>query len=65
MRSCRSGHAAPVAMYASSIAMQSLKSRKTKMEWSRFDSASSGSAHGGTICVSSSSACALPCFVCL
>ena len=25
-------HATPVAMYASSIAMQSLKSRKTKME---------------------------------
>lgn len=32
VQSYRSERAIPVAMYASSIAMQSLKSRKTKME---------------------------------
>lgn len=41
----------PVAMYASSMAMQSLKSLRMKMECSRLESASSGKAHGGTTCV--------------
>ena len=44
------GWKAPVAMYASSMATQSLKSRSTKMECSRFDTASSVSAQGGTTC---------------
>ncbi len=40
----------PVAMYASSMATQSLKSLRMKMECIRFDSAKSGNAQGGTTC---------------
>ena len=40
----------PVAMYASSMATQSLKSLRMKMECIRFDSAKSGRAQGGTTC---------------